>query len=82
MVFLNLLHKQNALSQIKYWKSKNYQEVDFIRIENASVTAYEVKLGKDRQNNFNSFRNLYPEARCYMVRYDYKYLEDELPGWF
>lgn len=82
MVFLNLLHKQNALSQIKYWKSKNYQEVDFIRIENAVVTAYEVKLGKDRQNNLSSFRHLYPNARGYMVRYDYRYQEDELPGWF
>jgi len=82
MVFLNLLHKQNALSQIKYWKSKNYQEVDFVRIENASVTAYEVKLGKDRKNNFNSFLHLYPDARCYTVRFDYQYREDELPAWF
>lgn len=82
IVFLNLLRKQNALSQIKYWKSKNYQELDFIRIENTDVTAYEVKLGKSLNNNLRSFLHLYPEARGFMVRYDYRFREDELPAWF
>ncbi len=81
-VFLNLLHKQNALSEMKYWKSKNYQEVDFVRIENTQITAYEVKLGKDRQNHFRSFQALYPESECYTVRYDYNYAPDDLPAWF
>lgn len=82
MVFLNLLHKQTALSEIKYWKSKNYQEVDFVRIDNTQITAYEVKLGKDRQTNLAAFHNLYPQAKSYLVRWDYSYMEDELPGWF
>ena len=81
-VFLNLLHKANVLTTIQYWKSKAKQEIDFVVDQNGDITAYEVKYGNDRQNHFAAFTRAYPQAKCFMVRFDYTFQEDELPGYF
>lgn len=82
LVFLNLLHKKDALTEIKYWKTKFQQEVDFVVNRNQAITAYEAKFGKDRNNHFTAFSRAYPKAQCRIVRYDYRYKEDELPAYF
>jgi len=81
-VFINLVHKKTVLSEIHYWKSKAKQEIDFVVKENGHITAYEAKFGNDNRNHFTSFRNSYPLAQCYFVRYAYDYRESELPGYF
>ncbi|MDD4310015.1 MAG: ATP-binding protein [Candidatus Cloacimonetes bacterium] len=82
LIFINLLHKKNVLSEIKFWKSKAKQEIDFVVKESGSITAYEVKYGNDRQNHFTAFLHSYPGAKCYFVRFNYTFQEDELPGYF
>ncbi|MDD4223270.1 MAG: ATP-binding protein [Candidatus Cloacimonetes bacterium] len=80
--FLGLLKNQELTTRIRYWKTKQGNEVDFVVTEGDSITAYEVKYGSDRSNHFSSFLNAYPHARCFTVRHKYKYKQAELPLWY
>lgn len=82
LVFLNLLHNRDILAKTHYWKTRNKQEVDFVVSGSDKLRAYEVKYGNDRNNHFAAFSTAYPKAQCRMVRFDYKFKEDELPGYF
>ncbi len=81
-VFLNLLHKKDVLTEIKFWKTKYQQEIDFIVIRNRKITAYEVKFGFETSNHFTAFKKSYKNADCYFVRYGYQFKPSELPGFF
>ncbi len=81
-VFLNLLHKKDVLTEIKYWKNKYQQEIDFVVERNSTIKAYEVKFGDDTGNHFTAFNQAYPSAACFFVRFNYKYKVTDLPGYF
>jgi predicted AAA+ superfamily ATPase len=82
MVFMKFVQRKNVLTEIKYWKTKAKQEIDFIVINNAVISAYEVKYGNDKFHHCSAFQNAYPAATCHIVRFNYKYIESELPGYF
>jgi predicted AAA+ superfamily ATPase len=82
MVFLNLLHKQDVLTKIQYWKNKYKQEIDFVVSRADELSAYEVKYGSNTDNHFTAFTKTYPQAKCRIVRFNYSYKENELPGYF
>ena len=79
--YMNLLRGKQVTTEIKYWRTKQGGEIDFVVKEGGQISAYEVKYGDDRSNHFRSFQNAYPQANCYIVRFKYQYKEGELPLW-
>lgn len=79
--YMNLLRGKSVTTEVKYWRTKQGGEIDFVVKEDGALAAYEVKFGDDKSNHFRSFLNAYPEARCRMVRYKYRYKDGELPLW-
>ena len=79
--YMNLLRGKQVTTEIKYWRTKQGSEIDFVVKEDGDLAAYEVKYAEDNSNHFRSFQNAYPSAHCHMVRYRYSYKEGELPLW-
>jgi predicted AAA+ superfamily ATPase len=84
-IFENYVYNQlylgkSLLAEIKYWKTRNGQEVDFVVLDEGKITAYEVKYGREA-NNFLTFMNAYPDAVCLTVRFNYQKKAGEIPGW-
>jgi predicted AAA+ superfamily ATPase len=79
-VFNQLYLRRSILTEIKFWKTRNGQEVDFVVNDEGRLTAYEVKYGTEPKN-FLAFLNGYPEAQCLTIRFNYRKKEGELPGW-
>jgi len=67
LVFLNLFHKKDRRTEIKYWKTRNNQEIDFIVKDAALFNAYEAKFSGKKSNSFRAFSNSYPEALHFTV---------------
>jgi len=80
-VFLNLYHKKDMLTQLKFWKTRNKQEIDFVLINANSLLAYECKYGMDKQNSFTTFRNQYPHADCKFIRFKQSNDDNDIPAW-
>jgi predicted AAA+ superfamily ATPase len=81
-VFLNLYHHKDILTQLKFWKTRNMQEIDFILVNANALLAYECKYGLDNQNSFTAFKNQYPQAECRFIRFKYSpKAENEIPAW-
>jgi predicted AAA+ superfamily ATPase len=68
-VYLNLLAAKERLSEIKYWKTKNKQEIDFIVTHSGQIYALEAKFSGSKQISFKAFQNAYPGAICRTVCY-------------
>jgi uncharacterized protein len=68
-VYLQLFYGMSILSEIKFWKTRSGQEIDFIVTDNSNIKAYEVKYGESTKNNFQAFSAVYPDAKCTFVRY-------------
>lgn len=69
-VYQQLFLSKTYLSEIRFWKTKNGQEVDFVVNDEGSISAYEVKYGGSKSNHFSAFLKAYPQARCSFVRFD------------
>lgn len=82
LFFGHLLRNCGVTTQIRYWKTKSGAEVDFVVSEDGRIEAWEVKYGPGAGKHFQSFTNLYPEARCRVARYKYEYHEGEVPLWW
>jgi predicted AAA+ superfamily ATPase len=80
-VFLSLFHKKDILTQLKFWKTRNKQEIDFILIYANALNAYVCKYGIEKQNSFTTFRNQYPQAECRFIRFKQNNNEDDIPAW-
>ncbi|MDD3562164.1 MAG: ATP-binding protein [Candidatus Cloacimonetes bacterium] len=50
------------LGQAHFWRSRTAAEVDYLEIENAQITAYEIKWNPKKKQVSRAFRNAYPEA--------------------
>lgn len=82
-VFMSLFHNKDLLTQLKYWKTRNKQEIDFILSNANSLLAYETKYGLDKQNSFTTFKNQYPNAVCRFIRFKSASLnESDIPSWW
>ncbi len=66
-VFLNLFHTKPALSEVKFWKTRNKQEIDFVVENAAKLTTYEAKISGSKTGSFRAFAAAYPESENYTV---------------
>ncbi len=66
-VFLNLFQNAGTFAEIRYWKTRNGQEIDFIVKQENSLHAYECKLSGGKAGNFKVFAAAYPDAMCRKV---------------
>jgi len=77
IVFREFLLQSDSVEKIKFWRTQDKQEIDFI----FNNSAFEVKFNKDKFNyqKYNKFTNFYPEIKlaCLsytdILRYFYKY---------
>jgi uncharacterized protein len=70
---LNELHAQLQTREVRYWRSKHGNEVDFVLPgRSAAPTAIECKWSADAFDaaNLRAFRNRYPQGRNYVVAAD------------
>lgn len=75
-LFISLYNRTSDIDEMKFWRTKDNNEVDFIVQEKA---AYEVKFNR---NNFNpkkyvAFTNLYPNIPLNCVSYSKNYRNEE-----
>ncbi len=68
-VYQQLFFSKSYLSEIRFWKTRNGQEVDFVVSDEGVISAYEVKYG-GKSNHFGAFSKAYPQAKCRFVRYE------------
>ncbi len=77
IVFREFLLQSDSVEKIKFWRTQDKQEIDFI----FNNSAFEVKFNKEKFNyqKYNKFTNFYPEIKltCLsyadILRYFYKY---------
>jgi hypothetical protein len=69
------------LAEIKFWKTNDGKEIDFIVIAENEILAFEVKFGKAVNNNFEAFKNSYPKAVCNTIRFSKEMQDDDLPAY-
>jgi len=79
-VFNQLYEKRSITAELKYWKTRNGQEVDFVVIDQGNIKAYEVRFGREAKN-FLTFKSAYPKAKCRTIRFDYNNKPGDIPGW-
>jgi len=65
MLFQNLQHGQ----RLRFWKTKNQQEIDFVVESTDSIIGIEVKYSQVRSASFTAFINAYPNAQSHIVCY-------------
>jgi len=82
MFYLSLLQSRTLSTKIHYWKTRQGREVDFVLKSPDKIIVYEVKYGAQNRDHFNAFRNAYPQASFFTVRYHYEPKSGELPLWF
>lgn len=70
------------LSEIKFWKTNDGKEIDFIVIAENEILAFEAKFGKAFNNHFAAFKNSYPKAVCNTIRFSKEKQDDDLPAFF
>lgn len=76
--FRELLRKEGSADNIKFWRTQDKREVDFV----VSKNAYEVKFSEGstkKKNEYGYFREAYPDIKFHLLTY-----EDILPlfyGW-
>jgi len=73
--FENFVHQQlffqkDILTEIRFWKTRSGQEIDFVVLSENSINAYEVKYGHSNQNHFLAFQKAYPRAICSFIRFN------------
>lgn len=68
-VFLNLFASIDPLTEIRYWKTRNKQEIDFIVSNSDGIRAFESKFSGTKKASFSSFQNAYPRAICNTVSF-------------
>jgi len=68
-VYQQLFHQKTYLSDIRFWKTRNGQEVDFVVCDENEISAYEVKFGAGKGKHFAAFSKAYPQAQCKLVRF-------------
>ena len=68
-VYQQLFYQKTLLSEIRFWKTRNGQEIDFVVNDEGILTAYEVKFGAGNKNHFDAFGTAYPDADCRFVRF-------------
>jgi predicted AAA+ superfamily ATPase len=81
-VFLNLFHDAGQLTEIRYWRTRNKQEIDFIVKQDNALRAFESKVRSGRQTNFRVWLGAYPDTECKtVVLRDADLEKGELFGW-
>jgi len=66
-VYLNLFHNAGQLSEIRYWRTRNKQEIDFIVKTDNTLRAFQCKLRSGRKVSYKAWLNAYPESTCNTV---------------
>ncbi|MDP3114238.1 MAG: ATP-binding protein [Candidatus Cloacimonadaceae bacterium] len=65
------LHKfrsnYNSIAKPYFWRSVGSGEIDFLELENAQLTAYEIKWNSQKRARTRSFNNLYPNAKVNLI---------------
>ncbi|MCK9585210.1 MAG: ATP-binding protein [Candidatus Cloacimonetes bacterium] len=51
-----------SLAKAHFWRSRTAAEIDYLEIENAQITAYEIKWNPKKKQVSRAFTNAYPEA--------------------
>lgn len=69
-IFNQLFLSRNITAEIRFWKTRNGQEIDFILLEEDRITAYEVKYGVSHKNHFSAFQAAYPKSVCKLVSFN------------
>jgi len=69
-------------SGIRFWKTNDGKEIDFIVAIENGILAFEAKFGKSASNHFAAFTNAYPTTVCNTVRYSHETSDRDLPAYF
>ncbi len=61
-VYLNLFHAADPFSEIRYWRTRNKQEIDFVVKRENTLQAFECKFSGGESVSWRAFLNAYPQA--------------------
>ncbi|MDZ4181326.1 MAG: ATP-binding protein [Candidatus Cloacimonadaceae bacterium] len=81
MVYGHLLHRLEPGQKIRFWQTRNKQEIDFVIDSPKQLIAIETKYSGGKATSFSVFRNAYPNARCYVACLKNATNKDEIPVW-
>jgi uncharacterized protein len=56
-----------SLSKAYFWRSKTAAEIDYLEIENAMITAYEIKWNPAKKASTRAFSKAYPQAKIDLI---------------
>lgn len=81
-VYLNLFHTADPFTEIRYWRTRNKQEVDFVVRREKVLRAYECKFSGGKSVSWRAFLNAYPQAeRRTVVLNNADQTANEMYGW-
>ncbi|MBM4403166.1 MAG: DUF4143 domain-containing protein [Candidatus Cloacimonetes bacterium] len=73
-----LFHYRKQGQKLRYWQTRNRQEIDFIIEGTGSLTSIETKYSQARTSSFTAFQTAYPHAQCHVVSFKNG---DGIPAW-
>lgn len=65
--------------KLRYWQTRNRQEIDFVILGPETMIAIETKYSQARTSSFLAFSKAYPGARCKVV--SFQSAESGMPVW-
>jgi len=81
-MYSHLFHNVKADQKIRYWQTRNHQEIDFIITSSAMLLALETKYSGDKSVSFAAFQRAYPDSVCRVLCFrNPNPARQELYGW-